>query len=689
MKTRDLLLEIGCEELPGKQLVTLITNLVASIKVELNNAELAYQSITQYSTPRRLAVIITGLIEQQPSQQIEKLGPSVNDAYHSDGTATAACLGFARSCGVDVTALTVKKTNKGERLCHRVECPGRKTIEVLPELINKAIDNMPKPRTMRWADYDVAFVRPVHWVVLLFGETVIPATILTKKTSNITYGHRFHYPHAIQLTSANDYVEKLAKIGFVIVDGNKRKAMIKAQAHALIDSDQQVIIDAELLDEVAALVEWPIAQIGQFDAQFLTVPKEALISAMETHQKCFPVVDKNEQLQPYFILVSNIESKNQQKIIEGNERVIHARLSDATFFYEQDSKHTLESRTIMLTKVVFEKQLGTLAQKSKRIASTASHIAKLLKQDQVITKRAGLLSKCDLVTEMVYEFPNLQGIMGYYYATNDGETKECALAIKEHYYPRFSGDQLPNQLIGCALAIADRLDTLVGIIGVNKIPTGDKDPFALRRAAVGLLRLLIEKQLPLDLMKLLHQATKTYQKDLPNVDVVTQTFEFCYSRLKTYYQEQGVHTKVFNAVAARQPTQPLDFHYRIQAVQHFQQLPEADALSAANKRVSNILKQTVLKNTIKLDSVLLQQGEEKNLAHCLEQTKTNTQALYQSNRYTEILSNLANLKQPIDQFFDHVMVMVDDEKIRNNRLALLSNLRFLMTQVADIALLSK
>lgn len=688
MATHDLLLEIGCEELPASALPHLAQALQDNIIIALDEAKLAHGQAHYFATPRRLAVLIPGLPEQQEAQRSERQGPSVSNAFDKDGTPTLACIGFARSCGVSADELTIQTSEKGEeRVCAIVEKAGEATAELLPELINRAIKKLPLGKPMRWGNGDTRFLRPVHWVVLLLGNTVIPATILNCQTGSTTYGHRFHRPKAITIKQAKDYSATLYSQGHVIADFATRREQIKRDIQQAAGKST-AIIDENLLDEVTGLVEWPVVLKGEFDPRFLDVPPEVLITSMQTHQKCFPIKDNDNKLQPAFITVSNIESTDPATVIHGNERVIRARLSDAAFFYQNDLRHGLGERESALHQVVFQKELGTIGDKAERLSKLAGFIAESMGVDVTITERAALLAKADLVSEMVYEFPNLQGVMGYYYALNEGDSLECAVAIRDHYQPAYAGAPLPESSIACAVALADRLDTLVGILGINAIPTGDKDPFALRRAAQGILRILIEKQWPLDLTVLIEQTKALYKVQLPNDKLVEQTTDFILQRLKAWYSDQGFTAEMFSAVAACYPTVLFDFHRRILAVRQFQTLPEANALAAANKRVRNILKKIDEKIPEQPQAKFYEAGAEEQLAAQLSQQQDNISSLYEQAHYTQALTQLSNLKEPIDNFFDQVMVMVDDPDTRKNRLALLTSLRRLFTQVADISLLS-
>ena len=531
MDKKDFLLEIGCEELPTGSLLTLSNALAANLENELTTAKLEFSKTQTFVTPRRIAVLITDVSTSQPSREIERQGPGYDSAFDKSGTPTLACIGFARSCGVSTDQIEVRDTPKGKRVFCRVKAEAKPTTTLLPDMVLSALKKLPITRPMRWGNNEFTFVRPVHWVVMLFGRDIVPATLFGKKTGRETRGHRFHHPRNLLITDPKDYNALLYSQAHVIPNYKTRKEMILKLIKQAAGSTNRVVIDEGLLDEVTSLVEWPVGLKGKFEEDFLSLPKEVLVMSMKTHLKCFPVESSDGKLLSTFIIISNIESKNPKTVISGYNNVINARLSDAAFFYKNDLKYSLESRLKALKHVVFQKQLGTMEEKSRRIAKMAGAIANLTKANVDTAKRAGLLSKCDLISEMVVEFPKLQGTMGYYYALNDKEPKSCALAIKEQYLPKFSGDALPETKEGAAVALAERLDTLVGILGINKQPTGDKDPFGLRRTALGILRILIEKKLPLDLMALLQQTLKSYSVELPNENVVEQAFNFCMNRL--------------------------------------------------------------------------------------------------------------------------------------------------------------
>lgn len=684
---QDLLIEIGTEELPPKALKQLMNAFSNGIQDGLKRAELTYGAIETFATPRRLGILIQRVPTQQIDRTITRKGPTLSAAFDINDKPTPAALGFARSCGVEIEKLHKHKSTNGDWLYFEQKISGKKTRELLSEIILTAIAKLPIPKLMRWGNHDVEFARPTHWVLVVFGKQTISAKILNQTSSNKTYGHRFLHPKAIKIVNPNLYEKQLSK-AFVVANYKKRKEIIRTQVQKIAKPKGIALINDNLLEEVTGLVEWPVALLGNFSKAFLEIPPEAVISAMNTHQKYFPILDKKGNLLPHFITISNIKSKNPKRVISGNERVLRARLADAEFFYKTDLKNPLAMRLEELKTVVFQQQLGNMHEKASRIAALATYLASTLNVNSEHAKQAGLLAKADLMTQMVGEFPELQGIMGYYYSLHDKQPEKIAIAIKEHYQPRFAGDHLPESPLGCAVALADKIDTVIGIFGINQAPTGDKDPFALRRAALGVLRIIIEKQIPIDLKILLGIAADNYQRKLSNANVVEQTLEFMIERLRAWYLEQDIGPDVFAAVQIRYPTQPLDFHRRIEALQHFQQLPEAKALAAANKRVSNILKQQASAKLQQIiDPKLFEHDSERLLAKLLIEKEQQVAAFYQKANYVEALSSLAALQKPVDQFFDEVMVMVEDEAIRNNRLTLLRHLRQLFFQIADISLL--
>lgn len=687
MSKHTVLFELGCEELPPKSLKTLRDALKAEVEKGLTSAGLNFSGIDAYAAPRRLALKITDLDAAQPDSQKRFDGPAVQAAYDSDGKPTKALEGFLRGQGISADQVSRFNAGKMEKVCFYKDIKGQSLDALLPAILQTALDNLPIAKRMRSAASRTEFVRPVQWVVLLKDDQIIDATLQDFKAGNQTFGHRFHAPQAITLKHANDYLECL-RAAYVVANFDERQATISAQVKTLADEvNAQAIVPPALLDEVTALVEWPVALRASFEQRFLAVPQEALISTMQDNQKYFCLVDAAGKLQPYFITVSNIDSKDPSQIIEGNEKVVRPRLSDAEFFFLQDQKQPLASRQQKLANMVFQAQLGTLWDKSERIAKLASEIAKLTDGDEAAAKQAGLLAKCDLTSELVGEFPELQGIAGTYYARLEGQPDEVANAIAEQYLPRFAGDKLPQTRTGVALALADRLDTLVGIFGIGQAPTGNKDPFSLRRAAIGILRLLIENKLSISLSQLIELAAQGYGDKLKDIHKAqADALQFVEGRYRAMYEDQGVSVDVIQAVQVLNPASPLDFDYRIKAVSHFKTLPEAQALAAANKRVANILaKEGNVSGDV--DASLLAEQAEKDLYQALQAISPVVTPLLQSHDYTPALTELAALRAPIDAFFDNVMVMADDAAIKQNRLRLLAELRALFISVADVSVL--
>ncbi len=721
-RTNDLLFEIGTEELPPKSLKSLQDDLIDNISALLKKAELSFGEIHGFVTPRRITVKISDLAAKQPEKTVVKKGPAKTAAVDEKGNPSKALLGFAASCGVTVEKLKLEETEKGAWYSFEEKQEGKTVAALLPNLLKESIDALPLPKRMRWGEGTGPFIRPVHWLVLLYGSESIPMQLFDIHSSNKTRGHRFMHPGSLSLSKPADYEEILFNSGKVRADFEKRKTFIlqeiKSQAkkhHATIE------VEEALLNEVTGLTEWPVILIGQFAAEFLKIPKEILICTMKTHQKCFPLQKDADELMAKFFIISNIESKDPAQVIRGNEAVIHARLADAAFHYEVDKQTPLEARREGLKNVVFQQGLGTLWDKSLRLNKLTSRMLSLLlvipkatesnknqseknkneilkqiKEDLTDKKglshrleRAALLCKADLLTQMVGEFPELQGIMGRYYAIQDGECQETAVAIEEHYHPRFANDSLPNSIEGALLAIADRIDSLVGLFGIGKRATGDKDPFGLRRQALGILRIIIEKEIKeLDLDYLFSVAEEFYSQSFTE-SPKNALIAFCFERLRAWYVETGIAAKVFEAVVARQPTKPLDFHYRILAVTEFVKLPEAESLSAANKRVQNILikSEIPIPPDAEFEANLLVEPAEIALAKAIKEHERQIGPLIERWQYTDALKILASLKEPIDAFFDSVMVMVEDNKLRNNRLKLLNHLRALFLKIADISLL--
>jgi glycyl-tRNA synthetase beta chain len=688
--TRDLLVEIGTEELPPKALRRMRDALQASLDTLLTENHLVHGDSHAYAAPRRLAVLVKDVPATQPDRETTRRGPALQAAFDADGNPTRPAEGFARSCGVAVADLEQLETDKGSWLVFNATATGRATTEILPGLLEKALKALPMPKRMRWGDSEIEFVRPLHWIVLLLGDAPVKTTILGIDSDRYTRGHRFHHPENIAISAPGAYADTLQQAGMVIADMDQRRESIHTQvseAGAALGGHAR--IDPALLDEVTALVEWPVAISGGFDERFLEVPAEALISSMQDHQKYFPVLDDAGKLLPHFITVANISSKDPDQIRAGNERVIRPRLEDAVFFWNQDRKQSLESRAPQLDNMTFQEQLGSLGDKQRRIGAIATAIAAALDIDVSQVQRAATLCKCDLVTRMVFEFPDLQGIMGRYYAAHDGEDDAVARALDEQYQPRFAGDELPSSGTGQALAIAERLDTLTGIFAIGQTPTGDKDPFGLRRSALGILRILIEKRLDLDLSALIDTAAQHFPAGVNATAITQDLFAFMMERLRAYYQDAGYDSHMFAAVLARQPARPLDFDQRMAAVRAFGSLAEADGLAAANKRIRNILRKAESDIPAACRKDLLQEPAEQALAAAVEELEATVRPLFEQRAYTDALCKLAALQAPVDAFFEKVMVMADDIRLRDNRLALLNSLSELFLQVADISLLQK
>ncbi|MBJ6608883.1 MAG: glycine--tRNA ligase subunit beta [Candidatus Thiothrix moscowensis] len=684
---QDLLVEIGTEELPPKALKKLSDAFTDGIIAGLKDAGVAAEAVLPYAAPRRLAVWLKGVPVQQADQIIERKGPAVAAAFDKEGNPSKAAEGFARSCGVEFSALQQVETDKGAWLVFRQQQEGQQTAALFPAIVEKSLAALPIPKRMRWGSGTAEFVRPVHWIVMLAGNQVIDAEILGIKTGNQSRGHRFHAPAAITINTPDDYAVKLGE-ACVIARFEARRDLIKSKVEALAaELGGKAIMPEDLLDEVTALVEWPVPVAGRFEERFLDVPQEALISTMQDNQKYFALVDANGKLMPNFITVANIDSRDVAQISSGNERVIRPRFSDAEFFWNQDKKQTLASRREPLKKMVFQQKLGTLYDKSGRVAQLAAYIAQQLDADEALAVRAAELGKCDLVTSMVFEFTELQGTMGRYYAQHDGEAAEVATAMEEQYMPRFAGDELPATATGRILALAERLDTLAGIFGIGQKPTGAKDPFALRRAALGVLRILIELQLPLDLADLLDKAADGLTTQLGKKPETQEALDYILERLRAYYQEQGIGAELVEAVASLKPTQPLDFDRRVKAVAAFRQLMAAESLAAANKRISNILKKVEGELPDSIHPGLLQLEAEQALAAAVQYQDNKVMPLFAAGEYEAALLSLAELREPVDKFFDDVMVMADDAALKNNRLALLNRLRGLFLRVADLSVL--
>ena len=697
MSTQDFLVELGTEELPPKALRKLSNAFTKGIIDGLKAADISFDADTAhaFAAPRRLALLLKNVATSQPDKSVERRGPAVKAAFDAEGNPTKACQGFARSCGVEVSDLEKLETPKGAWLVFRSVQQGKPTAELLAGIVSASLDALPIPKRMRWGNTRTEFVRPAQWLVMLLGSDVVDCEILSLKSGRETRGHRFHHNETITIAQPADYQKLLEDTGHVVADYDTRRSTIHEQVEAEAKKLGGVaVIDEDLLDEVTSLNEWPVALAGRFDDAFLEVPSEALISSMKEHQKYFHIVDEKGALMPHFITICNIQSKDPSQVIHGNEKVIRPRLADARFFYETDRKTTLEANREKLKPVVFQKDLGSVFDKTERISKLASFIASEENGNADHAGRAGQLCKSDLVTEMVLEFTDLQGIMGMYYAGNDGEQKDVCLAQNEQYMPRFAGDQLPSTLTGCAVAIADKLDTIVGIFGIKQPPSGSKDPFALRRATLGVLRIIVEKKLNLDLRSLVAESIKAYSEQgvtLPAGDELTDTVvDFMLERFRAWYQDANIAVEVFLSVKALKPSRPFDFDQRVQAISAFMALPEAAALASANKRVSNILAKAgdvVIPDSV--DSNLLSEDAEKALSSTVSACSKDVVPMLAKGDYNAAMNSLASLKEPVDQFFDEVMVNVDDEAVRLNRYALLRQLRNLFLQIADVSLLQK
>ncbi|WP_426879540.1 glycine--tRNA ligase subunit beta [Glaesserella parasuis] len=688
MTTQNFLAEIGTEELPPKALKKLATAFAENVEAELNQAGLSFDKVEWFAAPRRLAVKVLGLATSQPSKEVEKRGPAVSAAFDAEGKPTKAAEGWAKGCGITVEQAERIATDKGEWLVHRAVIEGQPTKNLLVGMISNALAKLPIPKTMRWGDKTEQFVRPVHTVTLLLGDELIEGEILGIASGTTIRGHRFLGEREFQISHADQYPALLKEKGSVVADFNERKALILAKAQEKATALGGVAdIEEDLLDEVTSLVEYPNVLAAKFEERFLAVPAEALVYTMKGDQKYFPIYDKDGKLLPHFIFVSNINPEDPSKIIEGNEKVVRPRLTDAEFFFKTDLKQRLEDQLPRLETVLFQQQLGTLRDKTARIEQLAGEIAKQIGADETKAKRAGLLSKCDLMTNMVFEFTDTQGVMGMHYARHDGEDEEVAVALNEQYMPRFAGDELPKSLVASSVALADKFDTLTGIFGIGQAPKGSADPFALRRAALGALRIIVEKNLPLDLSDLVATSAKLFGDKLTNSNVVEEVVDFMLGRFRAWYQDEGIAVDVIQAVLARRPTRPADFDARVRAVSHFRTLDSAEALAAANKRVSNILAKVEGKISSEIDRTLLVETEEKALVEQIITLQAELAPLFEKGEYQTALDRLAGLREVVDNFFDKVMVNAEDPKLRQNRQAILNNLRNLFLQVADISLL--
>ena len=689
MATRDLLIEIGTEELPPKALNSLSTAFEDLISDALASQNIAYKETQRFSTPRRLAVIIKQVAESQSDEKLLRIGPAISAAYDENGNATPAALGFAKSCSVELKELKTITKNGVEKLSYEALEKGKETNTLIPELIGSVLKKLPTPKRMRWGASKEEFVRPLHWILLLFGEEQLEFRAFGVSSSNFTRGHRFHNNIEIVIDEPTQYEKVLSEVGHIIPNFEKRKDVIRAQVVEQGSLANAIaVIDEELLDEVTSLVEYPIALTGEFDSEFLKVPPEALILAMKTHQKCFHMNDAEGNLLPKFITVSNIRSKDPLQVVKGNERVIRPRLADAKFFFETDKQLSLESRLEGLKNLVFQNKLGSIHDKVERVAKISKSIAKSLSISETNCERASLLSKCDLLTDMVREFADLQGIIGCHYAKHDGESEEISVAIQEHYLPRFSGDDLPTSQVGSVVAIADKLDTIVSLFGINQPPTGSKDPFGLRRSAIGILRIVVEKRLDLNIAELIDDAIFTQNKNELLPETKELVFQFFLDRFRSWYKDDGIPSSVFESVYALKPQRPLDFHLRVEAVSAFTELPESMGLAIANKRVSNLLSKYETETSLPpCNRNLLRLESEISLHSQIESKKLEMAPFLERLDYTKALLCLSSLKSAIDDFFDNVLVNDEDEKLRKNRYSLLYELRELFLMTADISFL--
>jgi len=690
-KAPDFLVEIGTEELPPKALTGLMNAFLENLRNAVDGARLKRGKMSAYASPRRLAVIIKALAESQAGQERVIKGPPVSVAYDDKGNVTAAGSAFAKKCGVDLEALDRKKTDKGEYLIFRERERSQKTPELMPSLVESALERLPIPRRMRWGDGEAEFVRPVHWVVLLHGEDVIEATVMGVAADRMTRGHRSHAPDEIPIESPSKYLSTLKKAHVLADFSARRKKIVQGVDKAAKEAGGKPLDSDALYDEVTALTEWPVPLTGSFDEKYLSLPKEVVIATLTSHQRYFPIADESGKLLPRFVTIANLDSKNPDLVRDGNERVVRPRLADATFFWETDKRVSLSERCAALSDVVYQRGLGSIFDRSIRVGVLAGMVAAAIGADEQTVKRAAALAKSDLLTGMVGEFPELQGLMGRYYAAADGEPEAVARAIGEQYLPRFAGDSLPQTPAGQAIAIADKLDALAGIFTLGKKPSGNRDPFGLRRSALGVVRIMIEQRLDMNIRNLVTAAIFSQPGQNRDEDALTQSlYEFITERMRAYYldRQDGPTPEMFAAVMARQPVSLLDFDERLKAVAAFVKLEPASSLAAANKRIGNILKQAGVGGGEPVDKTLIREPAETALFESVVKAQAIVAPLLSDRDYTNVLTTLADLRDPVDGFFDDVMVMAEDEALRNNRLALLAELRAMFLNVADVSRLS-
>ena len=690
--SNDFLVEIGTEELPPRALRSLMDAFAEGLVSAVDDARLEHGAAHAYASPRRLTVLIEALADAQEDRKLAQKGPPVHIAFDDDGNAKPAAIAFAKKCGVALEDLGRETTDKGEWLTHEGIEKGRSAALLMPELIEKALAALPIPRRMRWGAGEAEFVRPVHWIVMLHGSHTIDGSVMGIKAGNLSQGHRFHSDGNVVIKAPGEYLQRLEKDGYVIADFERRRELVKEGVEAEASKAGGNVVDGEsLFDEVTALVEWPVPVTGQFDKEFLELPREVVVSTLTGHQRYFPIENKDGELLPYFITVANIESKDPQQVRRGNERVILPRLADAAFFWDSDKRQPLGSREEALRDVVYQQGLGSVHDKSVRVASLGKWVAAQLDADEKTVARAAMLAKCDLVTGMVGEFPELQGVMGRYYALSSNEPQAVADAIGEHYAPRFAGDSLPQTDAGRVLALADKLDTLAGVFVLGKKPSGNRDPFGLRRAALGVVRIIIECGIELDLPALVTEACALQPKSkVDAVEAASELLDFISERLRRYFldADSKLQTETFDAVRRRAPASLLDFQLRLKAVQSFLNMDEAQSLAAANKRIANILKKADIDDVGEVVAGLLQDDAEKTLYAALATARDDTRPMLAERNYSAALQRLAELQKPVDDFFDDVMVMADDDALRNNRLALLAGLRALFLDIADVSRLS-